>query len=76
MPEFKKDESEIGAMWIKQGPKGEYFTGTISGVNVVVFRNTRKAEGSKQPDFRVLLSKPREERPTKPVDDLDGDIAF
>lgn len=76
MPEFKKDDGEIGALLAKQGPKGEYFTGVISGVNVVVFRNTRKAEGSKQPDFRVLLAKPREERAPAQRDNLDGDIAF
>lgn len=61
MSEFKKDESEIGALWAKQGPKGEYFTGTINGVAVVVFHNTKKAPGSKQPDLRVLKSRPKDE---------------
>jgi hypothetical protein len=27
---------------------------------VVVFRNDRKAEGSKQPDWRVLKAKPKD----------------
>lgn len=58
MPNQNPDE--LGALWIKSGPKGEYMTGTINGVNVVVFPNARKAPGSKQPDWRVLKSKPKD----------------
>lgn len=50
---MEKNPDEIGA-------KGEYMTGTINGQPVVLFRNDRKPEGSKQPDWRVLKSKPRE----------------
>ncbi len=54
-----KDPNEIGALWIKQYSKGEYMTGTIDGKKVVVFRNNKKTD--KQPDWRVLLSKPKPE---------------
>ena len=54
--------NELGALWIKTGNRGEYMTGTINGVAVVVFRNDRKEEGSKQPDWRVLKSIPKEQR--------------
>lgn len=54
-------EDEIGALWSKTSPKGEFFTGTINGQAVVVFRNDRKAEGSKAPDWRVLKAKPKPE---------------
>lgn len=54
-----KDPNEIGALWIKQSSKGEYMTGTIDGKKVVVFRNNKKTD--KQPDWRVLLSKPKPE---------------
>lgn len=53
---------ELGALWEKTGAKGTYFTGTITGIGaVVVFRNTRKTAGSKQPDWRILRSKPKAE---------------
>jgi hypothetical protein len=57
-----RNPDELGALWIKSGSKGDYMTGTINGQAVVVFRNDRKEEGSKQPDWRVLKSKPKEER--------------
>lgn len=65
-----QDPNELGALWIKSGAKGEYMTGTISGVKVVVFKNTNKRE-DKHPDWRVLKSQPRE---AKPPD--DSDIGF
>lgn len=60
---FERDPNEIGALWLKSGSKGEYMTGTINNQPVVLFRNSRKAEGSKAPDWRVLKSKPRESGP-------------
>ncbi len=59
-----QNPDELGALWIKQSERGDYMTGTINGQPVVVFRNNRKAEGSKQPDWRVLKSKPQDGRPT------------
>ena len=69
MSEHKKDESEIGALWAKSGPRGDYFTGTIDGQAVVVFKNDKKPVGSKQPDWRILRAKPKTAAP-------DDDIAF
>ncbi len=57
MPEFKKDESEVGALWSKQGAKGEYLTGTIDGKPVVCFQN--KSDNPKAPQWRVLKAKPK-----------------
>jgi uncharacterized protein (DUF736 family) len=62
MPEIKKNDDELGALWIKTSARGEYMTGTINGQPVVLFRNDRKAAGSNQPDWRVLKSKPKGER--------------
>lgn len=61
---------ELGALWLKEGQKGEYMTGTINGTPVVVFRNDRKEPGSNQPDWRVLKSKPKGER-QQPANDPD-----
>ena len=58
-----KNPDEIGALWLKDGPKGKYMSGLINGEPVVVFKNRNKAEGSKQPDYNVLKSKKRESLP-------------
>jgi uncharacterized protein (DUF736 family) len=57
----ERDESDLGALWIKSGPNGEYMTGTINGQAVVVFRNKYK-KLDKHPDWRVMKPKPREDR--------------
>lgn len=53
-------EKSIGALWIKTGNKGEYWTGNIelkdgTKQNVIVFRNTYKKD--KQPDLRIFEQK-------------------
>lgn len=70
-----KNPDELGALWMKSGAKGDYMTGTINGVAVVLFRNDRKEPGGKQPDWRVMKSKPREERAAavpSPGEDSEG----
>ena len=73
---FEKDPNDLGALWLKSGPKGEYMTGTINGQPVVVFRNTKKVAGSKQPDFRVLRPTPIPEAEKREVEDVVDDIGF
>jgi uncharacterized protein (DUF736 family) len=63
---FEKKDDDLGALWMRHGSKGEYMTGTINGVKVVVFPNDRKGN-EKAPDWRVLKSKPREERGPKDI---------
>jgi uncharacterized protein (DUF736 family) len=58
----ERNPDELGALWIKSSARGEYMTGTINGQPVVVFRNDRKLDGSKQPDWRVMKAKPKGER--------------
>jgi len=60
---FEKDENELGALWLKDGRKGEYMTGTINGVKVVCFENPRWTAGGNLPKWRVLKSQPREAAP-------------
>lgn len=55
----ERREDEVGALWIKEGQRGDYMTGTINGQPVVCFKNDRKT--GKQPDWRVLKAKPRTE---------------
>ena len=60
----EKNPDELGALWEKNSNKGPYFTGTINGERVVVFKNDKKGN-EKAPDWRILKAKPREE--TAPV---------
>lgn len=59
--EQKRDPDDLGALWLKEGKRGVYMTGKINNIPVVVFRNTRKKEGSNQPDWTVLRAKARDE---------------
>lgn len=59
------DPNELGALWVKQGKKGEYMTGTVNGVAVVVFANDKRGN-ERAPDWRVLKSQPREQKPNTP----------
>lgn len=63
MSEQKKNDDELGALWEKESARGTYFTGSIGDQKVVVFKNDRKAPGSKQPDWRILKAKPRDREP-------------
>lgn len=56
----EKNPDELGALWMKSSNRGDYMTGTINGVKVVVFKNDRKSS-DKAPDWRVLKAKPRED---------------
>lgn len=64
-----KDPNELGALWVKTSSRGEYMTGTINGVAVVVFRNEKRND--KQPDWRVLKSQPKPSGPAQPDDSID-----
>lgn len=76
---FEKNPDELGALWERTGSKGPFMTGTVNGVDVVVFKNTKKTN-DKAPDWRVLKSKPKSEasgremhnaNAPKPSSDLD-----
>jgi hypothetical protein len=59
---FEKDPNEIGVLWQKHGKKGPYLTGTIDGIGpVVVFGIS--STNPKAPNWRVLRSVPREDKP-------------
>ena len=62
---------EVGALWLKQGSNQKYFSGHVKMTDdygtettqrVVVFSNKNKTK-SNQPDFRIYLSKDRENQP-------------
>lgn len=58
---------KIGSLWKHKKDNKSYLTGTlevIAGfpIKVCVFSNDKKEQGSKQPDFNVVLSKSTEEK--------------
>jgi|688.fasta_scaffold1050768_1 hypothetical protein len=47
-------EREIGALWLKETSKGDkFFSGTIDGKKVSIWKNKFYEEGSDQPRYRV-----------------------
>lgn len=74
---YEKNSDELGALWLKSGAKGQYMTGTINGVNV--FCTPTTSSNPKAPTWRVMKSKPREEKEPQqaaPSDFNSDDIAF
>ena len=59
----ERNPDDIGALWCHDGRRGEYMTGTINGLKVVVFANRDKQPGDNKPDWCVLKPRPRTERP-------------
>lgn len=74
MPEYKKDEAELGVLWEKSGAKGTWFSGSIEIDNqkipVVVFRNGNK-KSDKAPDFRILRAQRRADAAAPTTDTFD-----
>lgn len=66
---FERDPNELGVLWEKSSARGPFFTGTLNGEPIVVFKNDRKQPGSKAPDWRILKAKPKGE--AKPSSDID-----
>ena len=69
-----KDPNEIGVLWLKKSAKGTpYMSGKINDLQVVVFKNKDK-KSDKHPDYRVLLSRPREEAAPAPPTEPESDF--
>lgn len=49
---------KIGALWkAKEGSKA-VLTGKLGNASLLIFKNTRKQEGSNQPDYNVCVANP------------------
>lgn len=53
-------EDKLGALWLRTSTRGDYMTGEINGVKVVIFTNGYKQD-EKHPDYIVYKSKPKGE---------------
>lgn len=64
----------IGSLWLRQSKEGKkYYSGVLQDlrgdINIVIFPNDRKEKES-QPDFAILLSEPKEQKASGPVNDM------
>tara|TARA_Y100000310_G_C20063797_1_gene526207 strand:+ start:102 stop:416 length:315 start_codon:yes stop_codon:yes gene_type:complete len=68
-PNNEWSKREVGALWLKQGSSQKYFSGHVrmedefgaeKTMRLVVFSNKHKTKPN-QPDFRIYLSKDRQE---------------
>lgn len=54
---FKKNENELGALWIKENNNSKYLTGYIDlgneKLNIVIFKNKNK-KSDKAPDYKIF----------------------
>jgi len=64
---FKKDENELGVLWIKAAATGKVFmSGNVTcpacahEQRVVVFSTPSPKKHEKMPDWRILKSEPRD----------------
>lgn len=66
MSEQKKQS--IGALWVKQGKSGDFFTGNVEvngqTVKITVFKNQYKKD--KQPDYRIFVDDYKPDGNSKP----------
>ena len=76
----KKNQDEIGALWINRDKNGDRFLAGDVEINqekvrILVFKNGFKKEGSNDPDFRVHKpfseKKPEAKKPTRQQDEDD-----
>lgn len=73
------ENKNIGALWIKESEKGDFFTGHIVNDNgekikIVVFKNNYKNKET-QPDYQILKS--RVEYKQEEKEDIDkSDLPF
>lgn len=59
---MEQQTKDIGALWQKVSKNGKtYLSGTVNGQRVVVFKNDRKQDGERTPDWRIYPEAPRED---------------
>ena len=58
MEEGKTGKERLGGLWLRTSKKGtKFFSGTINGERVVIFK-AREKRNEKSPDYEVFRSEP------------------
>lgn len=69
---FEKDPSELGVGWEKTSSRGMYISGMLGDQPFVMFRNDKKAPGSKAPDWTIKKARPKDMGSREPAKDFDA----
>ena len=77
---MENKNNNIGALWVKQSQKGDFFTGRIttdSGeeIKIVVFKNNYK-NNEKQPDYTILKAREQEQQNNVEFETTQDDLPF
>jgi hypothetical protein len=56
------DMEKLGALWVHESKNGnKYLSGKFGEIPIIIFKNSKKEEGEKTPDWIIYKSKPRED---------------
>ncbi len=70
---------KVSGLWLNEGKdKQKYFSGSMGGVRILIFKNTFKKEGSNEPDYQMYFDEQakkdtKEDSSEQPLND---DIPF
>ena len=73
MSEQHGETRSIGGLWTKVDKNGKHFVSGMVEVNgvkqdIVIFKNLYKQEGDRKPDWKIMKSEPRREKPVESSD--------
>jgi len=68
--------TQLAGLWKNESKGGvKYLSGNLGGGKLIVYPNTKKAQGSKEPDFRLYIvdnpRKPKEEEASEKTEASD-----
>ena len=67
---------QLCGLWLNTSKEGKsYFSGNIGNARIVIFKNTFKEEGSKEPDYKLYIDEGKK-KPKEPVSEDLPDIPF
>lgn len=65
---------EIAALWENEGKDGTYFSGSLNGAKLLVFKNKFKEKDS-HPDWKVYVA-PKKPKEQPAADTQDEEVPF
>jgi len=65
---------QIGALWLKEGKKCKFMSGTVNDVGIIIFKNNRKKQKN-HPDY-IVYESAKKTNQNKESNDFDSDVPF
>jgi hypothetical protein len=67
----------ITGLWLNETKSGKtYFSGYFGNAKVLIFKNTKKEKGSKQPDYNMCITKKKKKEDGDSDVQLDENVPF